>query len=496
MSTENNDQKNSRDEDRGLFKNTNRRNFVKSTAALGVGYWVAGGTQLKASTSKMEQVQFGCIGIGGKGSSDSADANRLGKVIAACDVDEDRLADASKKFPGVTKYYDYRTMLDEMGDKIDAVTVSTPDHTHAVAALAAMRKGKHCFCQKPLTHSIEEARMMGDVAKKNEVVTQMGNQGTANSNLRLSAAMIRAGVVGQVKEVHVWTNRPVWPQSNNLQVRTEPAAELNAEQKAEWMRKKKAVHWKEWIGPAEARDYSPEIHPFKWRGFWAFGTGALGDMACHTLNMSYMALDLKFPTSVVATNPAHDNICYPKSSTILFEFPEYNGRPALKMFWYDGGDRPPAELLKDLPRNDKGKQYNSAALIVGDKGKFYSPGDYGGIARTTGVIVDGKFTSQRRIYRGRGGDEFAKFKEMAYPVSPGHFEEFVNGINGNGVPVSNFPEYAGPLTETILLGNLAVWSGKKVEWDAKNMIAKDADQAVQNMIRHDYKNGYSIHEKG
>ena len=477
----------------GLFNSANRRDFVKSTAALGVGYWVAGGTQLKASTSKMEKVQFGCIGIGGKGSSDSADANRLGKVVAACDVDEDRLAEASTKFAGAAKFFDYRKMLDEMGDKIDAVTVSTPDHTHAVAALAAMRMGKHCFCQKPLTHSIEEARMMGDVAKEKGIVTQMGNQGTANSNLRLSAAMIRAGVVGRVKEVHVWTNRPVWPQSNNLVVGTEPNSEMNEEQKAEWLRKKKAVHWKEWIGPAEMRDYSPEIHPFKWRGFWAFGTGALGDMACHTLNMSYMALDLKFPTSVTSVNPEHDRICYPKSSTIAFEFPELNGRAPVKMFWYDGGDRPPAELLKNLPKNAEGKQFTSGALIVGEKGNFYSPSDYGEVPRATGVIVDGKFTSQRRIYRGRAGDEFNAFKDLDYPVSPGHFEEFINGINGDGVPVSNFPEYAGPLTETILLGNLAVWSGKKVEWDAKSMIAKDADEAVQKMIRHEYKNGYTIH---
>ena len=386
-------------------------------------------------------------------------------------------------------------MFDEVGDSIDAVTVSTPDHTHAVAALQAMRMGKHCFCQKPLTHSIEEARIMGEVAREKKIVTQMGNQGTAESNLRLSAALIRAGIVGTVKEVHVWTNRPVWPQSVGLKVSVAPADGISDEQRAEWLRKKKAVHWKEWIGPANFRNYSPEIHPFKWRGFWAFGTGALGDMACHTLNMSYMALDLKFPTAVESKNAPHDGICYPASSTITFDFPKTDDRPAIKMYWYDGGDRPPANLMADLPKsvNNRGEErhYTSGALIIGDKGKFYSPGDYGGEVRHTGVIVDGKFTSQRRIVRPQSSG-FSEFKNVEFVKSPGHFTEFANAIKGEGTTVSNFPDYAGPLTETILLGNLAVFSGKRVEWDAKNMVAEGADEKIQKMIRHDYHNGYSI----
>ncbi len=481
---------------KSLFSSANRRDFVKSTAALGVGYWVAGGTSLRASTSKLEQIQFGCIGIGGKGSSDSANAKLHGQVVAVCDIDENRLSEANSKFPGAKQYFDYRKMLDESGDSIDAVTVSIPDHSHAVAALQAMRMGKHCFCQKPLTHSIEEARMMGDVAREGKLVTQMGNQGTAESNLRLSAALIRKGVVGTVKEVHVWTNRPVWPQSYGLKVKTSPGADATDEQKADWDRNMKAVHWDEWIGPAKMRAYSPEIHPFKWRGFWAFGTGALGDMACHTLNMSYMALDLKFPTSVVAKNPKHDGICYPESSTIDFEFPEYKGRAPVKMVWYDGGDRPSEELMKDLPKEDDGngnkRHYTSAALVIGDKGMFYSPGDYGGDSRNTGLIVDGEFINQRRIIRG-SVEGFTDFKDIEYVKSPGHFKEFANAINGEGVAVSNFPDYSGPLSETILLGNLAVWSGKKVEWNASDMIAADADDSVQQMIRHEYENGYTIH---
>lgn len=476
-----------------MTNKTNRRDFNKSAAALGMGAWVLGGVSLKPSLSANEEIRFGCIGVGGKGKSDSTNAGNHGKVVAMCDIDEEILGKKKSEFGDAKTYFDFRKMLDEMGDKIDAVTVSTPDHTHAVAALAAMRMGKHIYCQKPLTHSIEEARMLGDVAREMKMVTQMGNQGTAHSNLRESAALIRKGIVGQVKEVHVWTNRPVWPQSNNLKVKesADPGNE------AEWDARRKQVHWNEWIGPARKRNYSPEIHPFKWRGFWDFGTGALGDMACHTLNMSYMALDLKFPTSVVAESAPHDGNCFPASSKIVFEFPELNGRPALKMVWYDGGEVPPAALMADLPKQKDGKRmrhFTSAALIVGEKGKYYSPGDYGGTPNATGLIVDGEFTSQRKIVRPKEGDSnFSEFKNIEYTKVSNHFTEFADAIKGDGKTVSEFVEYSGPLTETILLGNLAVWSGKKVNWDAKNMIAADADDRTKEMVRHEYRNGYSIH---
>ncbi|MGY8749852.1 MAG: Gfo/Idh/MocA family protein [Pirellulales bacterium] len=466
-----------------MTKGSNRREFVKSTAALGAGAWVAGGISIKPSISALEEIRFGCIGVGGKGASDSTDAGNHGKVVAMCDIDDNTLNKKKQEFKDAATYNDFRKMFDEMGDKIDAVTVSTPDHSHAVAALQALRANKAVYCQKPLTHSIEEARMLGDAAKKSGVVTQMGNQGTALSNLRESAALIRNGVVGDVKEVHVWTNRPVWPQSFGLKVKegTPP----------------NTVHWKEWIGPAKTRPYSAEIHPFKWRGFWDFGTGALGDMACHTLNMSYMALDLKFPTSVEAVSEKHDGNCYPASSKIVFEFPALDGRPALKMIWYDGGEKPSDELMADLPKQQRGKKerhFTSAALIVGDKGKFYSPGDYGGEPRATGLIVDGEFTRQRSITNPTdGATPYEKFKNIEYVKSPGHFTEFAQAIKGEGKTVSEFVEYSGPLTETILLGNLAVWSGKRIDWDAKTMVAANADEATQKMVRHDYENGYTIH---
>jgi predicted dehydrogenase len=473
-----------------------RRTFLKTTAAFGAGFWVAGGiAPRKTYASSLDKVQFGCIGIGGKGSSDSEDANKYGKVVGFCDIDETILAKGKSSFGDAESFFDYREMLDKLGDKIDAVTVSTPDHTHAVAALHAMYMGKHCFCQKPMTHSIEEARLMSTVARENNLVTQMGNQGTSYTILRRSAAIIKRGDIGQVQHVHVWTNRPVWPQGLDVRIKDAPDAN-NPREVDEWKRRVAEVHWPEWIGPAAERPFSPEIHPFKWRGLWNFGTGALGDMACHTLNMAFMALNLRNPVSVMAKASPHDGVMYPKSSRIEFEFPELDGRPALKMTWYDGGERPPASLLRQLPKMKSGERevvYDSAALVVGTEGNFFSPGDYGADEQGNSGILkpDGTFVRESGI----------ELEDGSFTVcEDGHFAEFVRGINGQGVPMSNFPNYAGPLTETILVGNLALWVGgeKRIGWDADNMVASEVpsehEDAVNRMIHHEYLNGYSIAE--
>jgi predicted dehydrogenase len=446
--------------------NQSRRRFMQASAAAGAGFWAAGGVAPKQSLAANEQIRFACIGMGGKGSSDSDDAGRAGEVVGICDIDDETLGKSGEKFPGAKKYHDFRKMLEELEGSIDAVTVSTPDHTHAVAAAMAMKMGKACFCQKPLTRSLWEARQLTEIAKENNVATQMGNQGTAESNLRKSAGLIgKAGVIGTVSEIHVWTNRPVWPQAYGLQVAT--------------MDPPPHIKWDLWLGPNKHHDYSPEIHPFKWRGFWEFGTGALGDMACHTLNMSFMALNLRDPISVEATADRHDGVCFPKWSRIVYEFPELDGRPACKMIWYDGGQMPPAELLKDLPTQANGQHFSSGALVIGDQGMFYSPGDYGGESRYTGTIVDGQFTPIRRL----------DFDD--YDRSPGHFVEFAEAIKGGAPAKSNIQEYSGGLTETVLLGNLAVWSGKKVEWDAKNLVATNSNE-LQQIIKPEYFNGYEV----
>ncbi len=308
-----------------------RRNFVKASAAIGAGYWAAGGVAPRESLSAIERVQFGCIGIGGKGGSDSEDANRAGDVVAVTDIDDKTIEKEITRFKtNPSKFNDFREMLDKMGDKIDAVTVSVPDHSHAVAAAAAMKLGKACFCQKPLTRTIWEARRLAEIAKEKNVATQMGNQGSEKSGLREAAARIKGGFLGKLKEVHVWTNRPVWPQGL-----PRPASEDVPAH----------IHWEQFIGPAPMRPYSAAYHPFKWRGFWDFGTGALGDMACHTMNMPFAGCELVNPIAVKATTSGHNKRNVPGWSIIEFDFAATETRPAIKVYWYDGGKKPDAKML-------------------------------------------------------------------------------------------------------------------------------------------------------
>lgn len=455
-----------------MSHHTNRRRFMQTTALTGLGFWVAGGVRAQENKSPNERIAMASIGLGGKGSSDSSDAGSFGDMVAICDVDEGRLNNAGKnRFPKAKRYTDFRKMLDEMGGSIDAVTVSTPDHTHAPAALMAMRMGKHCFCQKPLTRSIYEARLMAQVARETKVATQMGNQRTAESKLREAAAIIQSGVLGPVKEVHVWTNRPIWAQGCE---RPKPA---NCPP---------FLKWDLWLGPAPERPYADGYHPFAWRGWWDFGTGALGDMACHTVNMPYMALNLHDPVSVQAETSGHNKDSYPKWSVITFDFPALGDRPAVKLVWYDGGKIPGSELLgemKDLyraeiqeARKKKGNYFGSGCIVVGEKATLYSPGDYAD-----------------RVQR-LSGDK--PLPEVQYTQSPGHFEEWVRAIKGGEPAVSNFANYAGGLTETILLGNLAVWvaasgKGEKVEWDAKNLKSPNV-AGLEPIIKPTYRPGYTL----
>ncbi len=432
-----------------------RRQFLQTTTATGVGFWIAGGVQAQESDSPNERIAMASVGIGGKGSGDSADAGEAGNMVAICDVDEDRLNAVGKtRFPKAKKYTDFRKMLDEMSQSIDAVTVSTPDHTHAPAALMAMRMGKHCFCQKPMTHSIYEARLMGKVAREMKLATQMGNQGTAESGLRESAALIKAGMLGKVAEVHVWTNRPIWPQGGSRPEPKDPPANLK---------------WDLWLGPAPERPYGNGYHPFAWRGWWDFGTGALGDMACHNMNLPYMGLDLRDPISVQAETSGHNKDSFPKWSVITYEFPATDVRPAINMIWYDGGKRPDKELL------DGQQPASEGTLTIGEKGKLLSSGTGGSYQ-----LLDG-----------------ATEMEVEFPKSPGHFNEWVDAIKGGEPAVSNFPDYASPLTEVVLLGNLAVWMapepgvGEKVEWDAQNMKVKNI-QGLDTIIKPVYREGYIL----
>jgi predicted dehydrogenase len=449
----------------------NRRRFLQSTALGGIGFWVAGGIQAQESKSPNERIGMASIGVGGKGMSDSKSAFDHGDLVAVCDVDESQLDMAGRRFSKteanvnikIKKYADFRQMLDEMGKSIDAVTISTPDHTHAAAALMAMRMGKHCFCQDPLARTLYETRLMARVAKEKKLATQMGNQSAANIGLRKGAAMLRAGMLGTVTEIHAWTDRPTWPQGGERPKPSNPPPVLK---------------WDLWLGPAPLRDYASDTYlPVKWRGWWDFGTGALGAMGCHTLNMPFMGLDLRNPVSVQAETSGHKKDSFPKWSIIHFEFPAVASRPAVKLVWYDGGKQPDRQLLEG---NAPGP---SGCLIVGSKGKLYSGTGFGGIEKLYGEAA--------QLYGVRG--EKAK---VEYVQTPGHFIEWVRAIKGGKPAVSNFPDYAAPLSETVLVGNLAVWAaaagkGEKIEWDSANLKAKNI-KGLEAIIKPVYRKGYTL----
>jgi len=450
-----------------MTHNTTRREFVQQTAAaaagVGASWWFDTnlGVAAQKERAKVERLNFACVGVGGKGSSDTDSAGGNGEVVALCDIDDNNLKAKARKFPNAKRFNDYREMLDEMKDKIDAVTVSTPDHTHAPASIKAMNLGKHCFTQKPLTWSVEEARKMREIAAVKKVATQMGNQGTAERGLREAVEIVQAGGIGDVTQVHIWTNRPIWPQGEGRPKSSQEPP--------------KHVHWDLFLGAAPVRPYSPVYHPFKWRGWLDFGTGALGDMACHTANMAVMAASLFDPITVEAVKNSGivENETYPKYSVIKFEFPKRGTLPPCVLYWYDGKQYPSRELL-DEHIGDR-RLSGSGSLIIGTKGTLFSPNDYG---------------AAYTLYPEKKFRDYKKPKETL-PRSPGHFKEFAIACKGGPKAMSNF-DYAGRLTETILLGNVALRAGKKVEWNAEDMKIKNMGSEGEKLIKRDYRKGFGI----
>lgn len=428
------------------------------------------------------QIRVACIGVGGKGDSDTSDAARCGGTLAAlCDVDQNTLnkkaGQFSEKFPKIKKYQDYRKMLDEVGNEIDAVTVSTPDHNHGVAAIRAMKMGKHCFAQKPLVQTVEEARIVRKLANDKKLATQMGNQGSAEPGLRRAVEVIQAGVIGKPLELHVWSNRPVWPQGLDRPQGSDPVPE--------------SLNWDCWLGPVQERPFKKgAYHTFNWRGYYDFGTGALGDMACHTVNMPFRALKLGYPEVVeceLASRIYPDT--FPKTSKIRFEFPERGGLPPLKFWWYDGnpGDalkplRPYGEAIKEIIATYD-KLPDSGALIIGQKGKIFSPDDYG--ARFF-VCMNGS-----EEYTDGNQHEVCKEVPQTIPRSPGHMQEWFNMMKDGTPAYSNF-DIAAYLTEIILLGCVAlrVGEGRRMEWDGPEMKSKNIAEASQFVTRKN-RSGWS-----
>ncbi len=445
-----------------------RRQFLRRTT-LAAGAATLAFPYVGRVLGANDRINVACIGVGGKGDSDSSDAaNCGGNIVAICDVDTGPLGSKAKqftgKFPQLKQYRDYRKMLDEMAKDIDAVTVSTPDHQHGVAAIRAMKMGKHCFCQKPLVQTVEEARTMRRLAKEKNLATQMGNQGSAESGLRRAVEVIQAGVIGKPLELHVWSNRPIWPQGLDRPQGQDPVSEN--------------LDWDLWLGPAANRPFKKDVyHTFKWRGWYDYGTGALGDMACHTVNMPFRALNLGYPNVVeceLASRMYPET--FPKTSRIRFEFPQRGDLPPLKFWWYDGnpGDslkpiRPEGEAVREVIATYD-KLPGSGALVVGEKGKLFSPDDYG--ARFF-VAMKGKDE-----YSAGDQEEACKAVPQTIQRSPGHMQEWFRMMKEGTPAYSNF-DIAAYLTEIILLGCVAlrVGEGRRMEWDGPNMRSPNLPEA-------------------
>ncbi len=461
-----------------MSQDVNRRTFLGAGAgAAGLGYFFTANAVSAARLQRKpnETLRFAGIGIGGKGSSDIDQASKLGEIIALCDVDDANLDKKLKKWPSAKKYHDFRRMLDRIGKEIDAVTVSTPDHTHALAALMAIRMGKHVYCQKPLTHSVFEARVLKEAAKKYGVCTQMGNQGSAENGLRRAVELIQSGVIGGVSEVHVWTNRPVWPQA--------PAITKRPDRADPWP---STIHWDYFIGGARLRPYVDKVyHPFNWRGWWDYGTGAIGDMACHTANMAFRALKLEYPTVISAENGEVNPETYPAWAHVVIEFPARGDMPPVKVHWYEGKKDgklvlPPEDLLKKVLKKDE-KLVDSGSLLVGDKGILFSPNDYGAKFRITpGELAEGKnLDTPESLPKNGEGDQGMK-NEWVRAIKEGKPE----------IAYSNF-DSASLLTEAFLLGNVAIKTGKKLEWDGPGLKITNVPEA-NRLIQTEYRRGWEV----
>jgi hypothetical protein len=471
----------------------NRRDFLKSTT-LATGAITFGVPTLLRGANLNSKLNIASIGAMGKGKSDTD--NCAGEnIVALCDVDAERCAEQLKIYSSAKFFQDYRRLLDEMGKSIDAVTVSTPDHFHAIAASAAMRLGKHVYCQKPLVQTIYEARYLRDLAHETGVVTQMGNQGSAADGLRRAVECIQSGLIGQVSEVHVWTNRPVWPQGMERPAGSDPVPA--------------SLDWNTWLGPAPERPFKKGVyHSFKWRGWQDFGTGALGDMACHTVNMPFRALHLGYPSEIEAeTIGGMNRETYPMGSKIRFQFPARKTQIAaakksffhhhdtialnpVTLWWYDGGqpdasapnghdfsNKPPKELTADIAEM-LGEIPNSACLLIGDKGKIFSPDDYG----------------EQFFVKLNGEKKYTHYKKHASTVTIAqtiprnphkgdndhrHHLEWIEAIKA-GRPQDCYScfDIGAQLTEIMLLGFVALRAGRKIEWDGPNMIAKNCPAAA------------------
>lgn len=412
-----------------------------------------------------DTVNVAQIGCGGKGHSDCRLTEQAGgRIVALCDVDAKRGGALLKAYPKAKKYKDFRRLFDEMGKDIDAVVVSTPDHMHARISLQAMAMGKGVYCQKPLTRTVHEARLMTEAVAKYKVATQMGNQGHSKGGNETTTEYMRAGAIGTVREVHVWTDRPVkwWPQGMGLPTGKIPVPPT--------------LEWDHWLGVAPHRPYHPSYLPFVWRGWVGFGTGALGDIACHSMDSPFVCLGLTAPTSVKASCSPFNGVSFPTWSIIEYQFPAVGGRAAVKLVWYDGGKKPPRpqELEQGRKLGDNG------VLYVGDKGKMLGGGG-GYVCR---ILPEKKML------------EFPVPKPTL-PRPGGHYTDWISACkgekrNGRRIVAGSHFGYAGPMTEAALLGNIALYyPGQELKWDPRKMTFTNKSEADRH-LKSEYRKGWTL----
>jgi predicted dehydrogenase len=450
-----------------------RRSFLTTAAALAGAAsatdLLAAGRNVRQQASPSDRVALAVVGAGGRGADNIREAAAAGaNIVALCDCDEQNAAESFAKYPDARKYRDWRRMLDaEKG--IDAVLVATPDHSHAIVSIAAMQLGKHVYSEKPLARSIWEVRQMAQAAAASRVATQMGTQGHAYEGTRRAVEVLRAGLIGDVTELHVWTDRPAgwWAQGVLRPIDTPPVPPT--------------LDWDVWLGPAPERPYHPAYVPFKWRGFWDFGTGAIGDMGIHNLDTAYWGLELGTPTRVTVRecSPAMDapetKETPPLWSIIDLEFPARGSRPAVKMTWYDGGKLPPPELFQ----GQKLITRDGGSLVIGSKGTLFTRTWHGGENEKDWFVL-----LPREKF-----DGIPPSPEIL-PRTRSHHQEWLDACRGQGKTQSPF-EYAAVLTESLLLGNVAVRTGQPVEWDAAQMRVTN-NSAAEPFVKPELRKGWRL----
>jgi predicted dehydrogenase len=451
-----------------------RRTFLAGAATAALGFTIVprhvlGGPGMTAPSDKLN---IACVGVGGMGKENLSRCTTE-NILALCDVDFGHAEKVFAKYPDAKRYKDYRVMLDEQKD-IDAVIVATPDHSHAVIAMAAMERKKHVYVQKPLTHSVHEARLLTEAARKHGVASQMGNQGHSGEGVRLLCEWVWDGAIGGIREAHAWTNRPVWPSG------------IEVDRPTEAPEPPPGLDWDLWLGPAHSRPYNPTYHPAKWRAWWDFGTGSLGDMGCHIIDPLFWALKLKYPVSVEAnvskywhgffeeTSPKNE--MFPRSTIVRLKFPAREQMPEVDVTWWDGGLLPPRPPGLELDRRLGNK--DGGILLIGETGAIMA-GCYGESPR---LVPESKMKAYKRPRR----------TMERIPDGPdGHEQDWIRACKGGRPATSNF-EYSGPLSEMILMGNLAVrFPDRPLLWNGDAMEVTN-DKDANAYVRREYREGWHL----